>query len=327
MPGTMTRLFSDTAADSARPIMVTGASGFVGWNAARYFAGRRHDVVATYRNLPHYLHNVDGVRAVRLDVLDDTSVAEVVARFQPCCVLHFAALARPQRDRDPRDLHRTNVEGTARLALRLAEHDIPIVYLSSDLVYPSNTPLATSETPVAPTGVYGQSKYEGELAVRELARRWVILRPSLMYGQGTPRSNSFTQFLEARWRSDSPAPVFVDQFRPFLFVNDLVDAVDRVLAHTEAWNTVHLCGGPERLSRYEFAVRYARLLGISTRLIAPMQASELAGYSGGASNIDLDSSSLHRLGWRPRRLEEVYRQAQALPVNWMDDGQQHETGR
>jgi len=68
-------------------ILITGGSGFVGWNAVRYFAGRGNDVVATFHTFPHYLHKVDGCQPVPLDLADGGAIDRVVARFQPHIIM------------------------------------------------------------------------------------------------------------------------------------------------------------------------------------------------------------------------------------------------
>jgi len=307
---------------SGGPLLVTGASGFVGWNAVRYFASRRHDVVATYRTCPHYLHDVDGVRVAQMDLLSETSVRDTIARFQPSVLLHCAALAQPQRDCDSEMLMSTNVEGTAMLAAHCGRSHIPIIYLSTDLVYPWNAGRVTMRSTVAPATAYGESKLRGEDAVRTASARWVIVRATLMYGPGTPRSRSFSQFLEQHWERNIPAPVFTDQRRSFLHVDDLVAAIETVLRSDENWNTVYLCGGPESMSRYEFALRYARLLGVDERLLSPMSTSDLPGYSGGPGTIDLDTNPLRRLGWSARTLEDAVSRPPPRPLTPCDDGNQ-----
>ncbi len=294
--------------ETRKRILITGSAGFVGWNAVRRLLGRRHEVVATFRTLPHYLQYVDSLQPVVLDLRDGTSIAEVVARFQPDIILHFAALARPQLDRNSASLYEVNVEGSARLARTAALQDVPILYLSTDLVYPTEAGCCTELTPLdnSSENPYARSKLQGERAIQEHASRWIIIRPSLMFGTGTPRSNCFTQFLEGHWCEGRKAPVFLDQFRSILYVEDLLRAVELVTLERPSWNNIFVCGGPERVSRAEFALRYAATCGLSPDLCEPMQASELPGYQGGASDIWLDSSKLYALGWRPRSLEEAF---------------------
>lgn len=291
-------------------ILITGGSGFVGWNAVRYFVVRGHDIVATYRSLSHYLHQIDGCRAVSLDLANGTAIDEVVARFQPDIILHTAALARPQLDKDEELLYTVNVNGTERLALAAARRDIPLVYCSTDLVYPYNAGRCDELTPTSPSGAgpYSRTKLLGEEVVRASASHWIIFRPTLMFGNGTPTSNSFTQFLDRTWGGGKAAPVFTDQVRSFLYVRDFLAAIERCAIELGTWGETFVCGGPEAISRAEFALRYAAACGVDPALCDTMRASELAGYVGTGSTIAVDPHKLRNLGWEPTPIAEAFRQ-------------------
>lgn len=290
-------------------MLITGGSGFVGWNAVRYFVERGVDVVASYRSLPHYLQTVDGHQAVDLDLTDRLAIEEVVARFQPALILHTAAITRPQRSDDAAGIHGTNVEATARLAEAAGRCGAGLIFLSTDLVYPDNAGLVDERTPIAPSGAgeYSRSKALAEQIVRASSARSIVLRPTLMFGDGPPGGNSFSMFIERKWANAERAPLFVDQFRSFLFVDDLLSAIETVAMRHGAWGELFVCGGPERMSRAEFGARYASALGVSDAMIAPMRAAELEGYIGGPSDITLDSSKLRSLGWIPRSVEQAVR--------------------
>ena len=297
-----------------RPILVTGASGFVGWNAVRYFVGLDQDVVATFHTFPHYLHQVDGPLSVRLDLTDGTTIEEIVARHRPSFILNAAARARPQESGDFDAVRAVNVEGAGRLACAAAAHDIPFVHLSTDLVYPADAGLCDESTPTLPSGAghYAATKLMGEEAVRAEGGRWIIIRPSLMYGHGTPRSRSFTQFLDRHWERGERAPLFTDQIRSVLHVDDLITAVDCAV-RAGRWNELYLCGGPEPMSRAEFGLRYADARGVSREMCNRMKAAELPGYIGGGSDIRLDTTKLESIGWRGRTTEAAFAAMSASP--------------
>lgn len=286
-------------------LLITGGSGFVGWNAVRYFVERGVDVVATYRSLPHYLHLAGDCPAVELNLADAQAIDRVVARFQPSCILHTAAITRPQLATDPSEILQTNVDATAHLAEAAARHDAGVVFLSTDLVYPDDAGRVDEDSPVAPSGAgeYSRSKLLGEQVVRASDARAIILRPTLMFGDGPPRGNSFSMFIDRTWARGEPVPLFTDQFRSFLFVEDLCTAIETVALRHRAWGETFVCGGPERLSRAEFGYRYADALAVDRAMIAPMRTRELAGYVGGPSDISLDTTRLARLGWTARSIE------------------------
>ncbi|MBL7987710.1 MAG: sugar nucleotide-binding protein [Chlorobi bacterium] len=289
-------------------LLITGSSGFVGWNAARYFANQGDSVVGTFHTFPHYLHN-NGVVAVRLDLADRTEIHELIGRFQPTFIFHFAALARPQLGNTPQQLHSINVQGSSDVATAAASHGIPLLYLSTDLVLPSGpNPIDESAVPAPPThSPYAQSKLEGEQAVQSAGGRWAIIRPSVMFGDGTPRTNSFTQFIDRCWERGEPAPLFSDQLRSFLFVEDLFTALEAII-RTNSWGEIFHAGGQQCRSRAQFGLAWADACGVPHTLCNVMQASQKSGYIGGESHINLDCCKLRALGWEARSITDGFQQ-------------------
>jgi dTDP-4-dehydrorhamnose reductase len=283
-------------------ILITGAAGFFGWNAVRHFTGHGFDVVAGFHTLPHYLHNVADCQPVALDIADGTVTEEVVTRFQPNLILHAAALARPQVDTDTDKVYAVNVHGTEYLASVAASRDIPLVYISTDLVYPADAGICNEHTPIDPSSAnsYAETKALGEQRVQELHDQWIIIRSALMYGNSSPRSGGFNGFIDAKWQAGKAAPLFTDQYRTLLYVEDLCRAVEHVALTKPTWNELYVCGGAERLSRGEFGLLYADACGVDRSMCRLMKSTELEGYIGGPSDITLDSAKLQDTGWMPR---------------------------
>src|SRR5207237_7483563 len=120
--------------------------------------------------------------------------------------------------------------------------------VSTDLVYPPGAGRCDESTPVDPGGnAYAVSKLAGEEAVRSLARSWIILRSTLLFGDGPPGTNSFLQFIDSCWARGVPATLFTDQFRSFLYVEDLCRAMELLISDERHWNRLYVCGGDERL--------------------------------------------------------------------------------
>lgn len=294
-------------------LLVTGASGFVGWNAVQYFGNRFSFVQPTFRSFPHYLHydSLERVQTpVQLDITDRRAVEEVVSRFQPDFILHAAALARPQQANLQDQLTDVNVHGTINVARAASAVGATLLFLSTDLVYPEDAGHVDETSPTLPSGAgtYSRTKLIAEEQVAINAEHWAIIRCTLMFGLGTPRSNSFTQFLDRKWSSGEAAPVFSDQTRSFLYVGDLVTALETVMNAQSAVNQLFVCGGDESLSRADFALRYADSCGIDPEMCRVMQSIELEGYIGGPSNIRINASKLRALGWKPRSLTECFRE-------------------
>jgi UDP-glucose 4-epimerase len=151
-------------------VLVTGATGFVGYAVADRLRRDGHDVCALTRSdrpLP------DGVQRVAGDLCDPDSLRGAVADgIDAAC--HLAALVRVRDSRtDPLGYWRTNVGGTLALLKALVGQPGPpprLVVASTCAVYGDDAvqpiPEAAVPRPVSP---YGASKLAADLAVSDVA--------------------------------------------------------------------------------------------------------------------------------------------------------------
>ncbi len=91
-----------------KPALVTGATGFVGWHVARALLDHAQSVRALARN-PAALHELEGVEPVQGDLRDPASLERAVAG---CSTVYHVAADYRLWTRDPREMHRSNVDGT-----------------------------------------------------------------------------------------------------------------------------------------------------------------------------------------------------------------------
>lgn len=117
----------------------------------------------------------------------DLTEPEQVKRFlhekKPDIVFHCAAYTSVDLAETEQKLcHAVNVEATRAIAESCKEMNAALCYISTDYVFDGagTAPHKESEQP-RPLSVYGQSKYEGELIAKSLARHYIV-RASWTYG-------------------------------------------------------------------------------------------------------------------------------------------------
>jgi dTDP-4-dehydrorhamnose reductase len=213
---------------------ITGAGGMIGsWivRTARLFAP---DMKAA------------GLTRAELDLTDFQAVRDQFRRQAPQLVIHCAALTRsPDCEANPALARKLNVEATAVLAELAAE--IPMIFLSTDLVFDGKEGNYTEEAPVSPLSVYGETKARAEQIVLSNPNHTVI-RTSLNGGPSPTGDRGFDEQMCRAWQAGRALKLFVDEFRCPIFAEATARSIWE-LAARHAAGLFHVAGS-ERLSRW-----------------------------------------------------------------------------
>ena len=209
-------------------IAVVGATGFVGSHLVPHLVDAGHDVIAISRDGRRLDGWTDAVEARAADVTRgdlDVALAGVEG------VVHLVAIPRETGGRKFGDV---NVRGTRRVVEAAERAGVArLVHLSA---------MGVADDPKL---AYLYSKWRGEEAVRSSSLDWVVLRPSLMFGQG----DGFFNLVKTTLRWWSPGVVVIPgkgdaRFQP-ISVDDVAIAVERSLVEPERAGRVYEIGGPD----------------------------------------------------------------------------------
>ncbi len=120
----------------------------------------------------------------RLDLTDPATVEDAMRTLRPAVVINAAAWTDVDgAEREPQAAFAVNRDGAADLARICARLDVPLVHISTDFVFDGTkgAPCTEADAP-APVNVYGESKLQGEQAVRATAPRSMVVRVSWLHG-------------------------------------------------------------------------------------------------------------------------------------------------
>lgn len=290
-------------------VAVTGASGFVGTALVAGLNGAGYAVDAFSRRggaTMRAVGSIDGATQWAKPLRGVTTVIHLAAR------VHVMA----DDAAEPLQAFRTvNVDGTRRLAEEAARASVRrLVFVSSVKVNGERTiagrAFRENDAP-APADAYGQSKWEAEQALHEVAERTglevVILRPPLVYGPGVKAN--FERLM--RWVARGlPLPLgAIDNRRSLLALDNLVDLLVHCVDHPAAAGRTFLVSDGEDLSTPELVRRLAAAMGRRPRLIpvpVPLlrAAGGLAGHDAEVARLCdslqvATSTARQRLGWGP----------------------------
>tara|TARA_R100001079_G_C4427498_1_gene142574 strand:+ start:423 stop:1136 length:714 start_codon:yes stop_codon:yes gene_type:complete len=115
-----------------------------------------------------------------MDITDIDNVDFVTNLHKPNYFIHAGALTRPMviHEDNPTQSIQTNIIGTSNVVLTCMKHNIKLIYISTDYIYPGVNGNYTEESAIKPFTKYGWSKLGGECAVR-MYDNHLILRVSM----------------------------------------------------------------------------------------------------------------------------------------------------
>lgn len=191
--------------------------------------------------------------------IDNPSV--LLETTSPDRVIHTAAIARTEAcHRDPEAAHRVNVIGTEKLAAACGARRIPLIFLSTDMVFNGKNPPYAEQALPNPETVYGRTKLAAEEAVRARHPDATIVRANLVYGHGIGWGTSFSEWIRISLKKNGSIELFEDQYRSPISVRNLVDVLLE-MCESPPRRLLHV-SGPDRVSRRHFGQALARTLGI-----------------------------------------------------------------
>lgn len=228
------------AAEPRRPILILGAAGTLGRALQGACAGRGIAVAMAGR--------------AELDLCDPDAAAPALARLEPWAVVNAAGWARA--DGDQRRLGR--IDGSVVLARRCAALGIPLVQLSSDLVFAGVDPGGYDEAAVpAPASAVGRAEHAAEQGALAAGGACLIVRTAGLFA-AEDRSGLVAAVLRTL-RGGDTVEAAADCARSFAFAPTLAHALlDGLIdGETGIRHLVH----DDAVSQAEFARRLARAAG------------------------------------------------------------------
>jgi len=286
-------------------ILITGATGFVGYYLVKDLLKTGEKVLATGRGKSVYdFSTFPNYQYVQLDFTDPFAVHDFFEKYQPAMVIHAGAMSKPD-DCEARqwEAYTTNTEGTLTLLMNAAEYKSFFLFLSTDFVFSGNEGMYTEEAERAPVNFYGKTKMEAEDAVMEYEGDWAIARTVLVYGPQQGSRGNLLTVVKDKLQKGETYNVFNDQVRTPTYVGDLVKGLLSIVSkkHTGIF---HLSGEDVR-TPYEMAVETAAYLGMDTSLIHSTTEAEFIQPAKRPGKTGFNIEKAKRvLGFQPISFQE-----------------------
>ncbi|MEO6380110.1 MAG: family 1 glycosylhydrolase, partial [Caulobacteraceae bacterium] len=243
-----------------QPLLITGATGTLGRAFARACEHRGLPYVLTCRN--------------ELDLKSPDSAAEAIARFDPWAVVNAAGFVRvDDAETEQAACITANAHGVGHLAGICADAGLPLVALSSDLVFDGRQerPYLETDRP-SPLNIYGASKASAERLMSKAGGRGLVIRTSAFFSAHDPHNfaHHCVQALQRGEHFKAAADTIVSPTHTPDLVNAALDLL--IDGETGVW---HLASAGEGLSWAAFARLLARTAGLDERLVIDAAGADL----------------------------------------------------
>jgi len=255
------------------PVLVTGATGFIGSHLVERLALEGARLRCLVRRTSRLEGLPPGVELAYADLAAGEGLEEAVRGAR--LVFHLAGVTKAL---SAESYYRGNALATAKLAAALACSEARLVHVSSLAAVgpsPDGSPLNEDAEP-RPVSHYGRSKLEAERAVRDsaAASRGVIVRPPVVYG---PRDTDVLELLRMAARGWMPVVGDPEARFSVIYVGDLVEGLLAAAACEQAAGRTYFLAYPVAVSWEQFARVAGSHLGRRPRLVRIGGGTRLGG--------------------------------------------------
>ncbi|MGE3919500.1 MAG: dTDP-4-dehydrorhamnose reductase [Gammaproteobacteria bacterium] len=211
-----------------KKILLLGANGQVG-----------SDIVAAK---DHYAIDLIPCDRQTADITNKTQLSQIIHHHRPDAVINAAAYTLVDKAETEKDIaFAINTTGPEYLAEICNQLNIPLLHFSTDYIFDGKKDYPYSEDDHAsPQGIYAQSKWLGEEAIRKKHSKHIILRVSWVFGKN---GNNFVKTMLRLMEEKEQLNIVADQKGCPTYATDIAHAALQIILNP-SFGTFHYCGQP-----------------------------------------------------------------------------------
>lgn len=263
-------------------VLITGANGQLGHDVVLELKRRGHTPVITDRE--------------EMDITDRKSVNEFMENAMPEAVIHCAAYtAVDKAEEDVAACRLINADGTRNIAEACARINSKLMYISTDYIFDGEgeRPWEPDDKVTVPLNVYGQTKYEGEIAVRENVERFFIVRIAWVFGIN---GSNFIKTMLRLGRQNGAVKVVNDQIGSPTYTEDLAVLLCDMI-ETDKYGCYHATN-EGFCSWYDFACEIFKAAGMDNVTVTPVSSEEFPVKAKRPHNSRMSKDKLDANGFK-----------------------------
>ncbi len=286
-----------------KKVLIFGANGLLGQSIVKKFS-EDYDIIASSIEKDSFVPALNGEYR-QLDLTDRAATRDFIEEVKPDIIINTAAFTDVDGCEDYRDLcWEVNVRGVEYIIEGAARLRPIIVHISTDYIFDGDDPPYSENDKPNPRGNYARSKLASENIVRGSELEYQIIRTQILFGIGHRVRFNFVTWVIDQLQKENTIRIVHDQVGNPTYAPDCSEAIFRLL-QKKAFGTYHV-SGPESISRYDFALKIAKVFELDERLIERISSDELDQKAPRPYNSTFVIDKLvNYADWTPHTLDEA----------------------
>ncbi len=279
-------------------VLIIGISGLLGSRA--YEVGKeKYKIFGTYKE-----HEVKGENFFYLDVTQRKKVFDLIEKLKPELVIDTHALHNVDYcETHPEEAWLINVDGTKNVAEACKKVGCKMIFISTDYVFDGEKLRYSEKDKPKPLNYYAKTKLIAERILDALDVNYIVARTAVLYGKGGMGKLNFVLWTIQKLKNKEKIKIVTDQYNNPTFADNLAEILF-ALYEKDAKGVFHTVG-KDCLSRFEFALKIAKIFGLDSKLIEPIITPELNQIAPRPRKVDLITEKVKRItGIEPLGVED-----------------------
>ena len=270
-----------------KKILIIGGSGFVSTNLIKYLP-ENWEIFATYNS---NIIKSEKIKSFKINLLETPEkIIPIIQNIKPDYIIDTVAFPSVDFCEENHSIaDKLHIDATKIISKISNKINSKLLFLSTDAVFEGELNKKYFETNIPkPINYYGFTKLKAEEIILSTSKNNVVLRTSVIYGTGT--QSRFTNWILSYLREKRPVDPFVDQFNSPTLVDDLSQAIVKILKN-DISGLFHATG-PTCINRYDFALMLAKEFNLDSNLVKPVTSSQKKQNAPRPISTCLNSSKL-----------------------------------
>jgi dTDP-4-dehydrorhamnose reductase len=227
-----------------KQILILGGSGLVGITLNNLLK-QNNKIISTYYQNKFFRERF------KLNINSEKELENIFQKTNPDIVINLSGIYKSLTFCEKNKKLSMNVNGLAleKISFLAKKFNSFLVTISTDQVFDGFKGNYKESDKINPINHYGKTKAIGEEFVRNITKKYCIIRTSMLWGKNDIR-NTFSEFVLNEVKNKKTINLIQDQFTTPTYLENFCHMLSEVI-EKEISGIIHL-SGPEKISRYEF---------------------------------------------------------------------------